>query len=446
MSWLQKIIEWFKTGFKGVSTPELNAVVTPLESMAVTATVSSGKVLNGIDLSHWQPIKDLKKLAASLDPLISFGFTKLTEHTSFYDTEAKNIVSQLQSIACPVGVYHVIHCHKDIAAQVKWFKTCLAKISAPNLRHVIDFETEVNKGNSTALNKAKCLEMIRAFTKEFGFKPIFYCNSGDLNNFKFTEAEASEFDMWVANYGTEEKALKPVYGVKKYLMWQRSDKKAVPGVGNCDYNNLYGTLNDLMISPSKSAPSVVTPPTTEGVSQTSRDHAFMIVASSLGYVKQAQYQLDHWHKKHPNSNPRYRMLVDFGMKDTLKRAFLIDCDNSSVEVHRVSHGAGSDTNKDGYADTFSNKDGSHASMLGVYRVAETYTGKHGYSCRLDGEEESNKSARSRAVVIHAADYVSDAEKIVSTGDSWGCFAFDPKNSKAIIDKLKDGSPLYAFKD
>lgn len=47
------------------------------------------------------------------------------------------------------------------------------------------------------------------------------------------------------------------------------------------------------------------------------------------------------------------------------------------------------------------------SSLGIYRCAETYEGKHGYSMRLDGLEPTNSLARERAIVIHSADYVSE---------------------------------------
>ncbi len=70
----------------------------------------------------------------------------------------------------------------------------------------------------------------------------------------------------------------------------------------------------------------------------------------------------------------------------------------------VSHGRNSGAN---VPTAFSNEPESFKSSIGLYRTAEGYFGKHGYSLRLDGLEKGfNDRARERAIVIHGADYVN----------------------------------------
>lgn len=99
----------------------------------------------------------------------------------------------------------------------------------------------------------------------------------------------------------------------------------------------------------------------------------------------------------------------------------------------------SDPDGDGIATAFSDVDGSRQSSPGAYATAETCVGMHGYSLRLDGLEPTNSRARSREIVVHAADSVTDG---AHAGRSWGCPALDPTVCRRVIDQIKGGSLLY----
>lgn len=142
-------------------------------------------------------------------------------------------------------------------------------------------------------------------------------------------------------------------------------------------------------------------------------------------------------------NPRYLSVIDFSAHSKNSRLFVIDMNDGSVWALHVAHGSGSDKNHDGFAEKFSNVSGSNASSLGFYMTAETYSGKHGYSLRLDGLSATNSKARSRAIVVHGASYVSDSN--VKAGRSWGCPAVSMANRTKLIDKIKGGSLIYAGK-
>lgn len=142
------------------------------------------------------------------------------------------------------------------------------------------------------------------------------------------------------------------------------------------------------------------------------------------------------------ANKNYISLIDFSKRSTQARFYIIDMNSGGVWAIHVAHGKGSDPDHDGYAQKFSNTSGSNASSLGYYRAAETYTGKHGLSLRLDGLSSTNSKARARAVVIHGADYVKEASVI--QGRSWGCPAVTMSYRTKVINALKGGSLIYAF--
>ncbi len=141
------------------------------------------------------------------------------------------------------------------------------------------------------------------------------------------------------------------------------------------------------------------------------------------------------------SNPRYLTVIDFSRHSSKRRFSLIDMQSGRVEQHVVAHGSGSDAANDGIPSNFSNREGSNASSLGYYVTAETYSGKWGYSLRLDGLSATNSNVRARAVVMHGASYVEDGRSL--QGRSWGCPALPLGEKDAVITKVKGGSLLYA---
>ena len=143
-------------------------------------------------------------------------------------------------------------------------------------------------------------------------------------------------------------------------------------------------------------------------------------------------------------------IADFTLHSSKKRLWTIDLKSKTVLFHTlVSHGKGSDTDHDGMLNSVSNVPQSKQSSVGLYKTAETYTGKHGYSLKMDGLEQGfNDNARERAIVIHGAKYTRDSfvQKHGKVGRSFGCPAVSDKISKQFIDTVKGGTLYWIYVD
>ncbi|MFN8644161.1 MAG: murein L,D-transpeptidase catalytic domain family protein [Candidatus Binatia bacterium] len=138
-------------------------------------------------------------------------------------------------------------------------------------------------------------------------------------------------------------------------------------------------------------------------------------------------------------------VIDYSLPSTARRLWVIDVARRRVLFNElVAHGANSG---DTYASAFSNRVGSRQSSLGLFRTDETYYGRHGRALRLSGLEPGvNDRARERAIVMHAASYVSDETVSAhgSLGRSWGCPALPETVSDRIIDRIQGGSAVFAY--
>jgi hypothetical protein len=145
------------------------------------------------------------------------------------------------------------------------------------------------------------------------------------------------------------------------------------------------------------------------------------------------------------SDPGTLTIIDFSKPSTQKRMWVYDLRSRTLLFEEVvSHGRGSGVTM---ATIFSNLPESNRSSLGLFRMAETYVGKHGYSLRLDGLEPGvNDRARERAIVMHAADYVNPVAARAQgyLGRSLGCPALRPAISRELIDTVKNGGLLFAY--
>jgi len=138
-------------------------------------------------------------------------------------------------------------------------------------------------------------------------------------------------------------------------------------------------------------------------------------------------------------------IADYGVHSARQRFYLVNLRREEVQAFHVSHGSGSDRNHDGWLDSYSNQEGSHATSRGAYVTWEWYQGRYGTSVRLGGLEASNEAALRRYIVMHRAAYAEPAHlnRWGRMGRSQGCFVFGTDDFRQVLLNLSGGRLLYA---
>jgi len=147
---------------------------------------------------------------------------------------------------------------------------------------------------------------------------------------------------------------------------------------------------------------------------------------ALAFCKKKQYCED------------YYFLVDLSVHSGKKRFYVYDFKQKKIiDSNLVTHGAcdAFDANDTKYQKVkFSNRNDSHCSSIGKYKVSKRDYSTWGINVKywLEGLEETNSNARNRVVVLHSWEAVSNTEIYPQyTPLSWGC----PAVSDAFMTKL-----------
>lgn len=138
-------------------------------------------------------------------------------------------------------------------------------------------------------------------------------------------------------------------------------------------------------------------------------------------------------------------VIDYSLPSNEKRLWVFNLREKKLLFHTyVSHGIKSGTL---LTDTFSNKNNSKASSMGVYKTEKAYYGREGLSLRLEGLDKSfNDNAFNRSIVMHGGWYMDEnfIKKYGRPGRSWGCPAVPLDLYKPIINTIKDKSLFVVY--
>jgi hypothetical protein len=142
-------------------------------------------------------------------------------------------------------------------------------------------------------------------------------------------------------------------------------------------------------------------------------------------------------------NEEYYFLIDMSVHSGRNRFYIVDFkQNKIIEQNVVTHGS-CDVPTD-YTDKwskarYSNKDGSHCTSLGKYKIGSRDSSKWGIKVKywLHGLDASNSNALARVVVLHSWDAVADTEVYPHYSPlSWGCPAVSDNFMRKLDTRLQ----------
>lgn len=152
-----------------------------------------------------------------------------------------------------------------------------------------------------------------------------------------------------------------------------------------------------------------------------------------------------------NLNQNKFILIDLGVHSGLKRFFVFDFKQHKIsKSYIVSHGCGD--NRWGATMSkekapISNEFDSHCSSIGKFVVLDRGVSQWGIKVNyiLQGKDKSNSNARSRAIVLHSWDAISDKEVYPNgTPEGWGCPAVSNESMKEIDEILKQNTKVLMW--
>ena len=140
-------------------------------------------------------------------------------------------------------------------------------------------------------------------------------------------------------------------------------------------------------------------------------------------------------------NDDFCILIDMSLHSGVKRFFVWDFKKDTISyAFLVGHGCCDNRWSSDQSRTnpkFSNKDGSHCSSLGKYKLGARAYSDWGVNIKyvMHGLETTNNNAQARTIVFHAWDQVSDDEVYPEgTPEGWGCPTIS-NNSFLLIDPI-----------
>jgi hypothetical protein len=143
-------------------------------------------------------------------------------------------------------------------------------------------------------------------------------------------------------------------------------------------------------------------------------------------------------------NTKFCILIDLSMHSGVKRFFVWNFKKDTIEnSFLVSHGCGKmpwggDYSKNNVL--VSNKEGSHCSSIGKYRLGERAYSNWGIHVKylMHGMDSTNSNALARQIVFHSWESVPDDDQYpIGTPEGWGCPAVSNSSMELLDDKLKE---------
>lgn len=136
-------------------------------------------------------------------------------------------------------------------------------------------------------------------------------------------------------------------------------------------------------------------------------------------------------QKEFNNKSNYILYIDLDKPIFLPRLYVIDKKSNKI----IKRNFVFTSYKSGliYTTKFSNTAHSNITSKGAFKILNDYSGRFGYSVRIQGLESHNNNVLNRAIVLHPW---------MGFPYTQGCYSTTKKTLNEIIPLLKNGSFMY----
>ncbi len=203
--------------------------------------VTSGSIVDGIDVSHDQGQVDWGKVAKAN---IDFVYLKASDGITYQDPAFNRNTLALSQQKMLVGAYHFFEANDDANKQAQNFLTTI-KDKSLTLTPMVDIELTKDVPSSEIQQRLKTFLSI--VEKETGCKPMLY-SYGDFWTLNIGKS-FNEYPFWLADYNT---TMTIPAGLENVVLWQYSSKGDVSGIqGDVDLDRSVkgGHLKQIQCSP-----------------------------------------------------------------------------------------------------------------------------------------------------------------------------------------------------
>jgi lysozyme len=200
------------------------------------------RLMNGIDVSHWNGVIDWYKVANQNTPKIEFAFIKTSNGSSGVDEKSKFNATEAKRFGIKIGYYHFCSLNdkneiQDSTAEARWFATVLKNLPPADLPLILDLEDNNPK---VQLEDGEIVNWVKNFFSTLA--SLGYTNYALYSYTPFLQAhlptphDLGHLRLWLAQYSNRPYPKMPP-GWDKYWIWQYTDSGQVVGIkGKVDLN------------------------------------------------------------------------------------------------------------------------------------------------------------------------------------------------------------------
>jgi lysozyme len=198
--------------------------------------IKSNVELRGIDISHYNDIRDWSQIKKSVD----FVYIKSTEGKSYKDPNFKRNWRNAKKNNVTCGAYHFFTPGVSAYEQFVNFKNTV-KLSSGDLPPVLDVERKAGEYTKLDIDMDEVNEWLRLVEEYYGVKPIIY---SDYITFKlFMDDKVTKNKLWI--YLPEGYFVKPSFNDYDCVLWQYSYTGNIDGInGDVDLDSFYGDIDE----------------------------------------------------------------------------------------------------------------------------------------------------------------------------------------------------------